>query len=217
MLQKVGTLVSSGTDSSGGIEMADPSALQVVWPGISALLGAGIGGGATVLVNRQTNKQQRAAAFSSRQSQIKDRSFDACVDVLKTALLLCNEANILWYDPATGDSDELNSSRSAPFYEAARNHNAASSLARMAMPPMVKSSFDDYMTAVAELDAEIYNFKVDSGDTPISGEEYRDKPISEEEYGELVNDVKAKRDHFVDAARTQFNEGAWPDAGLLPN
>ena len=59
--------------------MADPSALQIVWPGISTLLGAGVGGGVTLWANRQKSSEEKAAALSSRQSEIKDRSFNACV------------------------------------------------------------------------------------------------------------------------------------------
>lgn len=188
--------------------MADASALQIIWSGISGLLGAVIGAGATLVANRQNNKQEQAAAFRSRQSEIKDRSFDACVDVLKTGQLLTDEANILWYNPATNESEERNRSHSEKFLEALRNHNAAKALARLAMPPTVKSSFDGYITAVYEIATEIYNYKIESGPT-ISGDAYRHTPRSEEEYRKLVTDVRAKRDVFANVARMQFNEGAW--------
>lgn len=95
--------------------------------------------------NRQKNQQEQATAFSSRQSEIKDRSLNACVDVLKTGRLVSNAAN---------------------------------ALALLTTPPLVMSTYVDYLNALSLITDEVYNYKVDSG-APLTGPDYRTTPITE--------------------------------------
>jgi hypothetical protein len=185
--------------------MADLSLLQIVWPGVSTLLGAGVGGGVTLWANNQNHAQEQAAKLSSRQSQIKDRSFNACVDLLKAAQLMTHEANTLRIDLRNGEPYDVISSHSPPLFDSVRNFNAAREVARMAIPPTVKSCFDQYVKAAGNFSDEVYDWK-------IAYLKSRDTPTRDEKCQLLIDDMIAKRDDFSRAASTQFNEGVWPDA-----
>jgi hypothetical protein len=146
--------------------VADPSVLQIIWPGISALLGAGIGGGATLFANHQKNVQEQGAARSSRQSGVKDRSFNACVDLLKAARLLTSEANTLSFHMSKGDSQVIIAERAGRFDEALRNYYAANEVARIAMPPAVADSFDDYTKALVAIASHVYTWRLSTSKVP---------------------------------------------------
>ncbi|WP_428339788.1 hypothetical protein [Mycobacterium sp.] len=78
--------------------MADGGIFQIIWPGVSTLLGAIVGGGVTFLANIQKNSQETRASKDARKRAIEDRSFAATVDYLKAARLLTTAMGVLCYD-----------------------------------------------------------------------------------------------------------------------
>lgn len=107
-----------------------------IWPGVSTLLGALVGGGVTLALGLLTNSHQKRASQDARRGVIKDRSFNALAELLKTGRLVAAGANNLWSElnvatPRQGLFAELSTS----FDEASRNWFAAGVAARLALPP----------------------------------------------------------------------------------
>ena len=89
--------------------MADASALQIIWSGISGLLGAVIGAGATpswqtAKTTSRSRRQRFVLARARSRTAVSMRALMFSV----LGQLLTDEANILWYNPATNESEERN-------------------------------------------------------------------------------------------------------------
>jgi hypothetical protein len=189
-------------------KIAHPGALETVWPAISALLGALVGGGVTLLANKEQSSAEKAAALSSRKAQIRDRGLAACVDVLKTAQLYYNEVNSLWWDLQNAEPKDVIEGHSASFDEALRNHYAANAVARLAIPPTLKNSFKDYIKAVRDIADVVSEWEADyvPGSPSFDPGTYS---TPQDRYTDLTNDMVTKREIFEEAARTVFAEDAY--------
>jgi hypothetical protein len=167
-----------------------------------------VGGGVTLWANREKSSAEKAAALSSRKSQIRDRGFGACVDVLKTAQLYYNEANSLWWDLQNNKPRDVILSHSASFNDALRNHYAANAVARLAIPPTLKPSFNDYVKAVRDLADVVSEWEADYDPSAPSFDPGTES-TPQERYADLTEEMVAKRGIFDEAANRVFAEGAY--------
>lgn len=189
--------------------MPDSSVLEVVWPGVSTLLGALAGGGVTLWATHQQQNQDKNAQIHKRRDEIRDRSFNACVDVIRTASLLYNETNSLWFDLGKGESVESITRHELKFNEALTNHYAANSLARMTVPPNLKAAFDEYISATRDLSNEVAEWKVAYLQSDGSGSGASQTSSREDRCEDLKRAMVEKRDRFARDARTLFAESVW--------
>ncbi|MCV6983087.1 hypothetical protein H7I53_23060 [Mycolicibacterium pulveris] len=196
--------------------MADfMGSLEIVWPGLSALIGAAIGGGVTLWANKQNSAQERSARKDARQREIKDRGFAACSEVLRTGQLYYNEVNSLWWDLQCLKDRKAILTHDEPFDDALRNHHAATALARIAIPPTAEPSFSDYIRSVRNIANVVADWKVEYLDARdfLSPEPFEfstsDDSTPEDRYDWLSRDMVTRRDEFARVARELFAEDVW--------
>lgn len=187
--------------------VSDIGVFQIVWPGVSTLLGALAGGGVTLWANLQKNSQEQRASNEARKRSIKDRSFNACVDVLKAGRLAAAEGNNLRWDLFTGAPHDRIVEYRTQFDNAVRNWYSAASAAQLTLPPAAKGAFDNYMVALAAFLEEVNDWMTDYL-APTSSDAEKNEARSEES-ARLRAETLAKRDEFVEVAKTQFDEGVW--------
>jgi hypothetical protein len=187
--------------------VSDLSVLQVVWPGISTLLGAFAGGGVTLWANRQKSSQEERALYEARKRSIKDRSFNACVDVLKAGRLAAAEADSLRFEVYNRASNDRIVEYDSPFQSAIRNWYAASEAFRLTSPPAAKDAFQAYGTALQLFLRDVDRYKNDYL-RGVSWDE-KDNDALSDGCERRRDEVLAKRNEFVEIVKTQLDEGVW--------
>ena len=187
--------------------------LAGLWPAAATLFGAAVGGGVTLWANRQQSEHEQATAKAVREQAIRDRSFQACADVIKAGRLAVAAADSLWkevYDAESPDGDPKAPDRVVEKQElfeiANRSWYSTGSAAWLALPPAAKESFDEYAEAVAVFLNEVTKWRNDvaAGASDVAKIDTRSA-----ECERLHNETLAKRGAFLDLAKAQFDEQAW--------
>lgn len=188
---------------------------QIVWPGLSTLLGALVGGGVTFGAGFLKNSQEQRASNESRKRFIEDRSFNACVDVLKSGRLFTAAVTKLWYAIYTREPRDRIIGNAKALEKATRDWYAASEVVRLTVPPEAKHAFDDYNKALGVYHNKVQEWKIEYLASPSPSAE-SDPDItfddaSYAEYDRLEDDLLAKRDAFTKIVKSRFEHGAWSD------
>jgi hypothetical protein len=181
-----------------------------VWPGVSTLLGVLAGGGVTLLANLQKNSQERRASNDARIRSIKDRSFNACVDVLKAGRLVTAEAGSLTVRLYSEESHDRIRKQTIPFESARRNYFAAGVVADLALPPAATGALRSYAGVLATYLNHVQHWQEVYLAGKASNAEAR-KALNDK-CDRLLAKVPDKRDQLLEIAKTQFNEGTWSQA-----
>jgi hypothetical protein len=184
--------------------------LQYVWPGLAALIGTLVGGLVTLGANRQKNKHDENESINKRKQAIRDRGFNACVELFKAGRLVLAEADALWKEVYVAEDAsaprvvELTTS----FRRATRDWFSAGAVALLAVPPAAKAARRDYSGAVAAFLTEADEWLNDlvAGITLTEAEKEARASKSER----LHEEAQDKRDQFLDLVETLLYEGAYP-------
>jgi hypothetical protein len=190
-------------------DVPDLSVFQVVWPGVSTLLGAIAGGGVTLVANRQKNSQEQRASKETRTQSIKDRSFSACVDVLKSGRLLAAASHSMAWNMYQGESHHRIAEREASFDKALRNWYSVSEVGRLTVPPAIRVNFEEYMDALTAFLQQVDTWKSEYLASPPPNKEAEPAKTAYLECQALEDVALAKRTRYVDLAKKQFDGNAW--------
>jgi hypothetical protein len=187
--------------------VSDLGVFQIVWPGVSTLLGALAGGGVTLWANRQKNSHEQRASNEARTRSIKDRSFNACVDLLKAARLVGGECDSLWFEVYNKASNDRVIEYDRAFQTAIRNWYAAAEAVRLTVPPAATDTFLAWGVAMMTLAKEVDGYKNDylRGDSWS----YEENEARSGECIRLRDEMLIKRDEFAEVLKTQLDEGVW--------
>lgn len=187
--------------------VTDLSVFQIVWPGVSTLLGAVAGGGVTLWANRQKSSYEQRASERAREQSIKDRSFNACVDFLKTARVATTAANTLANGLHDGSSNDRMVEYDKAFRDELPNVYAVSQAAQLTVPPGAQGALKDYGDAVMAFLNEVHEWKGEYFANSSSSDEANEERW--EKCTGLRDDTPDRRNDFVAAVKTQFDEGVW--------
>jgi hypothetical protein len=187
--------------------------LEVVWPGVSTLLGALVGGGVTLWANLQKNSQEKRASDEGRKRLIKDRSFKASVDILKAGRLLFAAGNMTWYKvyvrATHGHVDEA----ATTLERTLRDWYSAAEVVRLTVPPEAEPAFEDYAKVLGHYVACVRERKHKYlqrtlPDTELESD-YEPDQAFYNEFNALEDDIIAKRDTFIKVVKKEFDDGTY--------
>jgi hypothetical protein len=216
--------------------------LSNLWPGLSALLGALVGGAVTYATTSQKNKADRIAASEARQqaiddatqaraqaledrqddrqTEINERSLEACFETLKAGRKITASARDLWTAIYNRRPHATVIEEFEAFDATTHDWYPAYEFLRLTVPPGGEPALEEYRLAFGAFTSTAVNWKdayIDGRELTVDIETGEDRPGSvpvptqkdmlQQNYDScerLESAVYAKRDAFVAIVSAYF-------------
>ncbi len=195
--------------------------------GLLTVLGTLAGAGLTYLTTSQRNKQDQLIADrevahrrETRQQEIRDRSRQACIDVLRTGQQVTGATRLLWVSINNGDPSDRIEKNAEELRSVVQGWYSVGEVLSLSVPPTAATAFDAYKSALNAYVISATRWKgyfdevakrtaIRSSAQAVNGPSAPTETPSADRCKALHDEVIAARKAFLAATAPVFHEDAF--------